>query len=57
MPKLRLSQSYIYAGKRYGPGDAEAAKALTAREAALRPAPPAPATGAAPKARRSRKGA
>jgi hypothetical protein len=65
MPKLRLSQSYIYAGKHYGPGeveiaDAEAVKALTAREAALRPAPPAPVTGAAPKApapRRSRKGA
>jgi hypothetical protein len=46
MAKVTLSQTYLYGGKHYGPGvveiaDADAAKALTAREAALRPAPPA----------------
>jgi hypothetical protein len=40
MPKLTLDQTYIYRGKRYGPGqveieDAEVAKALTERGAAV----------------------
>jgi hypothetical protein len=63
MATVKLSQTYLYAGKHYGPGeveiaDAEAAKALTAREAALRPPAPAPPTGSVapvPAPRRSRR--
>jgi hypothetical protein len=54
MATVKLSQTYLYAGKHYGPGeveiaDAEAAKALTAREAALRPPGPRAASRRCPR--------
>lgn len=47
MPKVTLSQTITYGGKFYGPGvvdvdDADAAKALTEREAAIQGAKPRP---------------
>jgi len=53
MPKVTLSQTYLYAGKHYGPGEVEieneeAAKALTEREKAVQGAPAAPAPAPAP---------